>query len=182
MSDKKYAFLKKDGIAVKTDIGLYSEGYVSPILLLASVYGAAQQIRALFSMLSMNYSLSYEPFDGDTVTLYRETKGLLRLKSTSIGYGKQHGLIWADYSYFKDTKIIYWFSPEEKDAALYSVLSKRRIPITKHWLPWVERLLVDNEYFIPLRGWGGIQGYLCEFSYSSDDYICDLLCEKLKVK
>lgn len=181
-TEKKYGLLKNHGVACKTDFGLSCHRDVNNALLVASIYGAAQQVKALFSLFSMGHQLNYVFPDSDrSISFSRDRSSTLRFKGTSVGYGKQHGLIWSDYVY-SQTEIIYWFSPEEKEVAICSALSKRRIPYIKKQLPWIEKILVDYHYFEPLRGWGGIQGYLCEFGTTADDHICSLICEEIRKK
>ncbi len=181
-NNSKYFVLKKDGIACKTDIGLYysqeySKNIISPIF---SIYGSVQQVRALFSLFSMGHELSLVNNDGESVVNLRRDRDILRFKGYSIGYGKQHGMVWNEQS--TDKKVIYWFTPEEKQAALYTALQRRKIPIAKDWIPWIENLLEKEEYLIPLEGWGGIQGCLLDLYGDADDRMCDLICEKLKDK
>lgn len=169
-----------NGVICKTDYGLYHHSiYRSRVeTVLLSIYGATQQVRALFSLLSMGHRLIYvDPKDERAVSLHRARGGFLRFKGFNIGWGKQHALIW-NHETTDNKDVIFWFSPNEKEAAMMKALSKKRIPLLKEWLPWLEPILVEHEYLIPLTGWGGINGYLLE--NTSDNHICDLICEDLK--
>lgn len=183
MSNKKqYGILKYDGIECKTDIGLISSNYTSSESTnratwhFLSLYGSSQQVKALFAITSTWRSIEYVAPDNSVIYLVRSNENL-HFKGYNFGYGRQHAFIWSDQ--FTDN-IIFWFNQEEKKQALYNALSKRCIPFTENWLPWLEKLLIDNEILWALKGWGGIEGYMPFFYSDTDNEICDLICKKLK--
>jgi hypothetical protein len=129
-----------------------------------SIYGAAQQTKALFS------ALAGSRFVEVAGNRYNRPNTGMRYKGFSIGWGKSHGVI---YSEEVGNSLILWSSIQEKERRLRQILSRRRIPYAKKDLPLIERLLLDFEYLSRLEPVVGvIDGYYCEFN---DNEICDHL-------
>jgi len=170
-SSNNFPIIKSKGIICKTDMGLYDASYSHNYLELLSIYGSTQQVKAIFGLLASGYDCLVT-IGKDNITLKRPY-GNLRFRSTSIGYGKRHGLIWNE-DIEKNT--IIWLSPEEKQKALYSAISKRRIPFDESWLSNLEKILLARGYFGKLQGWGGIDGYESKWE---DDDICNLIANKI---
>jgi len=158
--------LKHKGVEVKSDLCLYGTidgGEVNVV----SLYGSPQQVKAIeAAFLSGNI---VETIGG--MPLYRYSQSY-KIKNTSIGYGKCHGLLWlGDRNYF------IWRNKQERMQAFEQVLRTRKIPFLPEWLPWLERMLKDGEYLVPLYGWGA-EGYVC---YWDDDKICQDITKVLSV-
>ena len=95
------------------------------------------------------------------------------MKIFSIGYGKVHGLLWQEDI---DQNTVFWMSPDEKNWAVRAAISRRTIPFLPEWLPAIEKILIEQEIFTPLQGWGGAEGYEAMWK---DDLVCDLIVEKI---
>jgi len=162
--------IKVGGVSCKSDMGLYDK---KDYVYFLSIYGSPQQVKAIFSLLVMGRELLLIRDDNGAISLKRRWGGNFRFRAFSLGYGKRHGLIWSE-GIGKD--IIMWTSPEERLKALYSAISKRRIPFDRQWLPKIEVLLLRNNYLEELKGWGGTGGYNCNWD---DDAICDLIAEEV---
>ena len=157
------------GLTVKSDIGIYT---ADDAILLLSVYGAPQQVKALLARVVMgeNVSLLYGE---EQQVLHKNWRSSHRIKIFSIGYGKVHGLLWEEDI---DQDTVFWLSPEEKDWAIRAAISRRTIPFLPEWLPTIERILIDQEIFTSLQGWGGAEGYSAMWK---DELVCDLIVEKI---
>lgn len=158
--------IKHKGVEVLSDLCLYDNN--NEIVLL-SLYGATQQVKAIFAAIASGYEINVE----DSISLQR-VYSPVRFRGTSIGYGKQHGLIYAED--LAAEKYVIWRNPNERVERLIETLSGRRIPILKEWMPWLEGLLKENEVLLPLHGWGG-EGYECMWD---DNYICTLITQYLE--
>lgn len=165
--------IKHGGVTCKSDFGLYNEHYSQNYVYLLSLYGSPQQVKAIFSLLSTLWYLEVKIKD-QNIHIQREYKASLKFKGYSIGYGKQHGIIWAEDI---NERIIFWTSPEEKTKAFRNALSRRKVPFDPNWVPAIEILMLKNGYLEKLNGWGGVGGYFCKWD---DDAICDLIAESLK--
>lgn len=157
------------GLTVKADIGIYSS---DDAILLLSVYGAPQQVKALLARLVMGEDISLL-IGEDKHLLHKNWGSNYRMKIFSIGYGKVHGLLWQDKI---DQDSVFWLSPREKDWAIRAAISKRTIPFLPEWLPAIEQILIEQEIFTPLQGWGGAEGYEATWK---DEMVCDLIVEKI---
>jgi hypothetical protein len=164
--------IKAGGVSCKSDMGLYG-AYNSNYIYFLSIYGSPQQVKAIFSLLALGREILLIKDEEVISPLRREFWSNFRFKSFSLGYGKRHGLAWSE-GIGKD--IIMWTSPEERLNALYSAISKRRIPFDRQWLPNIEALMLENNYLEELKGWGGAGGYNCKWD---DDAICDLIAEEM---
>ncbi len=174
-SDETFYTLKAKGVTCRTDMGLYSSSSSSNILRFASVYGAPQQVKAIFSVIAtFNEVILLK--DDSQVRLARSYNSSLRFRGFSIGYGKQHGIIWDEKT---GEDCIIWTSRDERLKALYNALSKRKVPFDKAWLPKLELLLGRGGFLSLLQGWGGIGGYECSWD---DDAICDKIVKVLTNK
>jgi len=165
--------VRSGGVSCKPDAGLYLANSYRSTLRFISIYGSPQQVKAMFALLVANQSIEVVDGEEKTVSLDKGWVDSIRLKTFPLGYGKRHGLIFIE-GLGKGT--ILWTSPEEKERALFSALSKRRIPLDREWLPEIEALLLEDEQFIPLHGWGGFNGYDCSLN---DEKVCDLIAEKI---
>jgi hypothetical protein len=163
------------GVTCKSDLGLYSDHFRSNYVYFLSLYGSPQQVRAIFSLLSTRRELEVIA-GGEKIYIQREYQSGLRFRGYSIGYGKQHGIIWVEDI---AERIVFWISPEEKLKAMHYALSRRKIPFDPSWVSAIEDLLKRNDYLESLKGWGGVGGYICRWD---DDAICDLIAERLKKK
>ncbi|MBE0427972.1 MAG: hypothetical protein IBX72_15195 [Nitrospirae bacterium] len=165
--------IKCGGVACKSDLGLYSDHFRSNYVYFLSLYGSPQQVRAIFSLLSTWRQLE-ATIGSEKIHIQREHQCSLRFRGYSIGYGKQHGIIWVEDI---AERIVFWISPEEKLKALRYALSKRKIPFDASWISAIETLMGRNNHLESLKGWGGGGGYICNWN---DDAICDLIAERLK--
>jgi hypothetical protein len=153
-----------NGVKVYSDVCLYDS---SDRLVVMSIYGAPQQVKAIASALLMGEYLDLNS-EVELVRSYHPYK----YKITSLGRGKAHGLI---YNEKIGEKYIFWITPEEKTESLRQVIQKKRIPYDPEWLPELEKLLIDRAYLVPLRGWG-IQGYEVDIY---EDVVCNLIVEEI---
>jgi len=157
------------GLTVKSDIGIYNS---EDAILLLSIYGAPQQVKALLARLVMGEDISLLYGRGKHV-LHKNWRSNYRMKIFSIGYGKVHGLLWQEAI---DQDTVFWMSPDQKDTAIRAAISRRTIPFLPEWVPTIEQILIEQEIFTPLQGWGGAEGYEAMWK---DDLICDLIVEKI---
>lgn len=160
------------GVVCLSDLGLIDERGTVYVL---SLYGALQQVRAIWARLigDLPVSLSREPDDG--VSLVRPVSTALRFRGTPLGRGKYHGLLWVDTL---GQEVLVWTQEAERLPMVQGALSRRRIPYDPQWLPWLETLLYERGYLLPLECWGDLHGYRCLWD---DDAICDDLCHHLQV-
>jgi len=170
---KEIRLVQCGGVSCKTDAGLYLENSYKSILKFISIYGSPQQVRAVFALLVANKTIEVIDEKGEIISLDRGWYDGMRLKTFPLGYAKRHGLIFIEGL---GKGAILWTSPEEKERALFSALSKRRIPFDRLWLPGIEEVLVEDGQLIPLHGWGGLNGYDCSLN---DDKVCNLITEKI---
>ncbi len=157
------------GLTVKTDIGIYNS---DDAILLLSIYGAPQQVKALVARFVMGeniYLLSGE----DRYSLHKNWRSNYRMKIFSIGYGKVYGVLWQENI---DQDTVFWLSPNERDWAIRAAISRRTIPFLPEWLPAIEQILIEQEILTPLQGWGGAEGYEAMWK---DELVCDLIVEKI---
>lgn len=167
-SDNSVKTITHKGVTCKSDMGLYLDGDYNKTVFILSVYGASQQVKAIFSAFSLGNNILL-----DKTVLTRDWSTSIRFKGRSLGYGRYHGMLWTDD--IKDHVI--WTVPEERIKALQSALSRRPIPFDKQWLPEIEVLLLRNNFLTELKGWGGISGYRALWD---DDAVCDAICEEIK--
>ena len=165
-SDPVILTVEYDGVACKSDVGVYGDGYENELHFL-SIYGAPQQTKAVFSALAASKELHI----GDNE--FRRPRDSLRFRGYSLGYGKHHGIIWTDRL---DISLIIWTSEQEKESRLRNVLSRQSIPYDPRDFARIERLLVEHGYLTALESWGRIGGYACDFN---DDAICDLILAEI---
>ncbi|MFN3480533.1 MAG: hypothetical protein ACK415_09115, partial [Thermodesulfovibrionales bacterium] len=132
-----------------------------------SFYGTTQEVKAVASRIA-----SFREIEADDGTKLLRTYANLRFASKSIGYGKNHCLLWVEG--VKD-KIIIYSREEDKYRALEQALSKRKIPFLKEWVTEIDKLLLKSGHLTILRGWG-IFGYECNWE---DDEITDILYKEI---
>lgn len=173
MTSNEVMIIKAKGVSCKSDAGLYFEYGYGSYLRVLSLYGSPQQVRAIFALLVGGNYIEVSSGGADFIEITAYYKDSLRLKTFTFGYGKRHALIYSE-NLTKDT--IIWVSPEGKQRAILSALSKRRIPFDESWIGMIEKILIEEDIFIPLQGWGGLGGYLCRWN---DDEICNLIVEKI---
>jgi len=161
--------VRMGGVSCLSDIGLYrKDSYWSHIKLL-SVYGSPQEVKAILSGLVSRRTIEVSEVGEIEVSYYDR----FRFRMVSLGYGKKHGLLRAESL---GERMIVWFSSEERLEAFSLALSKRKIPFSPEILPDIERLLLEKEFITELSGWGGINGYECDWN---DDAICNLIGERI---
>ena len=165
-SDPVILAVEHEGVACKSDAGVYGDGYQNELHFL-SVYGAPQQTKAIFSALAASKELEIEDNE------FRRPRDALRFRGYSLGYGKHHGIIWTERL---DISLIIWTSEKEKESRLRNVLSRQRIPYDPHDFVRIEKLLLEHGYLAPLKSWGSIAGYACDFN---DDAICDAILAEI---
>jgi hypothetical protein len=96
------------------------------------------------------------------------------LKVLKISINKKaHGLFWQEDI---DRNAVFWLSPGQRDQAMRAAISRRTIPFLPEWLPAIEQILIEQEIFIPLHGWGDVEGYAAMWN---DEQVCDLIVEKI---
>jgi len=173
--DSEFAILSAKGVICKTDVGLYSNYYSNNIVYFLSIYGAPQQVKAIFASLATGQRLEVTS-GNESFSLSRDYQSSLRFKGFSVGYGKAHGIIWQENI---GQKCVIWTSPEERDIAFLNAISKRKIPFDKSWLQKMEVALKQKGFLTPLLGWGGIGGYVAKWA---DDAICELIVTSINRK
>ncbi len=173
MTSNEIRLVRCGGVSCKSDSGLYLENSYRPTLKFISIYGSPQQVRAIFALLVGNESIEVVNREGESMEVFKSWYDGMRLKTFPLGYAKRHGLIFTEAL---NRDVILWTSPEEKERALFSALSKRRIPFDREWLPILEKVLIEDDQLVPLSGWGGFGGYSCSLN---DDRVCDLITEKI---
>jgi len=158
--------IKAGGILVKSDFGMYTKD--NEIVLL-SVYGALQQVKAVFAAIAAFKSLTVIP-DGINV---QRSNSSLRALGRSIGYGKRHLLIWASDA--ADRSIIWMNGDEDKEAAVEAFLSQRKVPYERDFFLPFEKSLLGEELMEPMAGWGGVCGYAV--NEEDDGRLCDIMLD-----
>ncbi|MEW6542446.1 MAG: hypothetical protein AB1411_02420 [Nitrospirota bacterium] len=161
--------IRGQGVTVRSPLALYEAATPNRIVLL-SVYGSPQQTRAISALLATGQVLLADGPAGQLIELRRPEQ--LRIRGRAIGYGKQHLLLWDEQ--IRDTHVI-WMSPDRKLASLQDALNLRTIPFDPAWLPAMDTLLTEGDYFEPLAGWGPAQGYRVRWD---DAAICDALVKR----
>ncbi len=163
--------VKAGGIRCKSDIGLVHQSTA----LLLSIYGSPQQVKALFALLADGKTLTVERKDDAEGVREFEIERLpstdqmgLCFRGSAVGYGKQHGLIWAEA--LRDH--IVWTATGGEDAAVLASFAKRKIPVLPEWISSISGKLCDLRVATPLWGWGGAGGYWCNWD---DDKVCSFL-------
>jgi len=158
--------IKAGGVLVKSDFGICTKD--NEIVLL-SVYGASQQVKAVFAAIAAFKSVTVIP-DGINV---QRTGSSLRALGRSIGYGKRHMLIWD--SDVADRSIIWMNGAEDKEAAVEAFMSRRKVPYEKDFfLPFEKRLLGEG-LMERMVGWGGVCGYAV--NEEDDGRLCDIMLD-----
>lgn len=174
--------IKAKGVVCTSDIGLIKPspderyGYDAPIpasAYILSIYGSSQQVKAIFATLAQGQPIELT-MDGTNYSVRRTQGDTIRFRGYSLGYGKQHAIIYAETS-----NISFWLDTKERLKHLDMVLSKGKIPYDKSWLPGLEKLLVDKEHLSRLIGWGGMEGYLSEWKDKDEDTLCDLIANSI---
>ncbi len=155
------------GIVCKSEAGLYERQNGINKLVLLSLYGAPQQTRGIFSAVASNNPL----ICGD-LEIHRD-RPALHYRSTSIGYAKQHAMVWTGEV---GRSVVVYTTEEERINRLRQALSTRRIPHDSARIVELERLLLEHGYLESLERWGPVHGYRCAFN---DDEICDLIITDL---
>jgi hypothetical protein len=155
------------GVTCKSDMCLYLQGEYTNTVFILSLYGAPQQVKAIFSALSLGKEIVQK-----NNILTRDYKSSIRFKGRSLGRGKYHGMIFTDD--IKDH--VVWTEPDKRIKALQTALSRRKIPFDREWLTDIEALLLRDEYLTKMQGWGGISGYEALWD---DDAICNLICGEI---
>jgi len=148
-TESKVAEIRVKGIWCKTDAGLYDGSHHDNFLKALSIYGSPQQVKAIFG-IPVSGSECYVTVENETIWIRRDYDEL-RFRSTGLGYGKRHGLIWTR-DIGKNT--IIWFSPEERLGALCLAISRRKIPFDRAWIGSIEKALLEREYITELQGRG----------------------------
>lgn len=158
--------IEYEGVVCKSDAGVYGDGYENELHFL-SIYGAPQQTKAIFSALAAwkEVRIGEEEF--------QRPRDSLRFRGYRLGYGKHHGIVWTDRL---DISLIIWTSEQERQSRLRNILSRQRIPYDPQDLARIEKLLLKHGYLAPLKSWGMIGGYACDFN---DDAICDLILAEI---
>lgn len=164
-SDELVRTVTYQGVQVKSDICLYESGYHNGgKLVLLSIYGSPQQVKAIYGALASGKIIETGSGTDSGTDISRSMWQPLRFRGTTLGYGKQHGLVWVenigDYIIYRD---------DARCHAITETLKKRKIPFLSEWIPWIESMLRQKEYLKPLEGWGA-RGYACRWD---DDAICE---------
>ena len=167
--DNDLKLVKMGGVTCVSDLGLYYSTWSYNIIVLLSVYGSPQEVRAVLSGITSSRVVEVLGVGEIRKSFYENAK----IKTLTIGYGKRNGLFYSEEIW---RNIIFWFSPEEKLEALVRGLSRRKIPFSPEFVPLIEELLVEEGHFEELKGWGGVSGYLCNWN---DDRICNLIGKKI---
>lgn len=153
------------GVEALCDICLYEKAYGDTYtLVLMSLYGSESQCRAIFAALTQ---WKYIEINGVSV----RSGGNMRYKSTRVGYGKYHAVVWCDNPI---SKTVLCFGGDDI-AAWDSFLQKRLIPYVKEWIPKIVDCLLDTEAATVLEGFGA-DGYIVN---TSDEAICNLIVERI---
>jgi len=161
--------VKMGGVSCLSDMGLYRKDAYWSYIKFLSIYGSPQEVKAILSGLVSRKPVEVSEAGEIEVSYYDR----FRFRMFSLGYGKKHGLLRTESL---GKSVIIWFSPEERLDAFSLALSKRKIPFSSEYLPDIERLLLKEEFITELSGWGGINGYECNWN---DDAICNLIGERI---
>ncbi len=150
-----------------SDMGLYDSSYSANKTYFLSIYGAPQVVKAVFSALATGRELTVN----DDLKIQRGDDHL-KFRGFSLGYGKQHGLIWIENL---GENVVLWTSRDDRLKALYSAIARRNVPFDRDDLPKIEKILLKSGHLTRLDGWG-VEGYLCDWR---DDEICDLIFDSI---
>lgn len=170
MSDDGIRTIKIDGVAVKSDVGLYNGGSESSVkeMLLLSVYGSPQQTKAVFASIASAKQLIVLP---DDIYVRRSRDTTIRGRGWSVGYGKSQMIIWDE----NICQNAVWFGSDRKKS-FERLIESRKIPFDTEFSDKFEKLLLKKKKLFELGGWGGLHGFAPKFS---DDEACDLIIEEI---
>lgn len=168
-SNNNLTTISSMGVQALCDFALYIKGSNIGNLVLMSLYGSLIQLQALHATLVSNYTVT----TSDSITLCSIAMDSTKLKCTKIGYGKYHGLIYAQDT-IQDSVIL--LENDDLIDRTAEFLSKRTIPFKKDWIPKILELGIDEGYITKLESIGNISGY---FFSASDKEICDLIVERI---
>lgn len=158
--------IKVGGVMVKSDYGLYTKDNE---MVLLSVYGALQQVQAVFAAVAGFKSVTVVP-DGINV---QRSNSSLRARGRPIGYGKRHLLMWdADAA---GRSIIWMNGAEDKEKAIEGFLSSRKVPYEKDFFHHFEKRLLEDELMERMTGWGDVSGYAV--LEEDDGRLCDVMLD-----
>jgi len=166
--------LNYKGVAVQSDLCLYERGRDdNHNLMLLSIYGTAQQVKAIFSAIA---SFNCVSVASGGMTISRAHQSVIHGRGTGIGYGKQHFLIWDDSI---ETDAAVWFKKEGKEGektALKTFLDGRKVPYEDGFLGFIKKALIKDKDACKLGGWGCLEGYMLDFE---DDDLCNEIVQGL---
>lgn len=159
------------GIQCKSDLALFSSHGFTHLL---SLYGATQQVKAACALF-VGYEVLHAHHADQAVQIKRVRDVHYRIRVSSIGHGKAHGLIFIEDG---QDSVIVWAPPKTEDEAFLAFLRSRRIPLLDEWLPALKPLLLNSNCLYPLEGWGA-QGYCINDAAWNDDLVCDLIVKHI---
>lgn len=175
---KKIRTIQIGGVSVRSDMCLYEQfdcddEHAGAIVLL-SIYGATQQVQAIFASLAGNKDVCVK----DSLQRLRRDESPIMVRSRTLKRGKRHMLIW-DVEKIRLYPI--WLKNEEKEQAMENFLAGRKVPYDVKCLETFEQKLLEEDILLPLKGWGGLQGYVLRdyANISLDDRLCHLMLESL---
>lgn len=162
--------IRTSGVLVKSDMCLwepFTYDSHSGAIIFISIYGATQQVQAIFAALAAGKDIRIE----DEVFRLKRTESPISARSRAIGRGKRHMLIWSPETVESSA---IWMK-DEKERAIEDFLVHRKVPYDKEYLEDFEVRLLDEGMLKPLSGWGDIHGYSLQ-SYCDKKSIDNKLC------
>jgi len=175
---KEIKTIRNRGVFVRSDMCLYEQfdydEHAGAVVLL-SIYGADQQVQAIFASLVADKDIRVE---GEPMRLRRSGSHLVS-RSRVLGRGKRHMLIW---NHRKMESSPIWMRDDEKDQAMENFLMNRKVPYDKEYLDAFEQKILEERILVPLEGWGSVRGYLVPDSSSEhlDNKLCKYMLEVIR--
>lgn len=160
--------VKYKGITCVSDLGVYENQYRNNNILLLSLYGSPQSVKAIMSAFAGAKIVSIDNMD-----FSRLPNDTLHFKVRNLQWGKCHGMLWHESI---KNNVVLWTSPEERLQAFKYALSKRKIPFIDEWLPQIETMLIKKKYIEKLSSWGPIEGYKVTWY---DNIVCNLIVKHI---
>lgn len=137
-------------------------------IVLLSLYGSESQLRGIFSALATNNEITLS----DSTELMKGWDGHLRFRSSRIGYGKYHALVWNEDLLSDCIAVI---DPAKEIDAWEAFLQKKKVPFLREWTARLVAALMREGLVEELSG-VNLKGWLWT---ASDNEVCDLIVEEI---
>ncbi len=172
-NDKEIGSVFYTGITSICDRALWKMSPYSDesILVLLSLYGSESQLRGIFSAIAQRYEITLKKGEKE-IQLMRQWDGSLSYKSSKIGFGKYHAVIW-DSTLLSECVVMT--KNQEEIEAWTGFLEKRRIPFLKEWISPLVEILLREELIEPLDSMG-LKGWHFQ---TSDEEVCNLIVSEI---